>query len=80
MTNHQANTFDVCFVVFSVDLKFQFSEATQLQRLREKEAVLEREKEMLERRLAEEGEQLRRLQDHDEQDSPSHLLTEAEQG
>lgn len=79
MTSYQA-TFDSCVVVVSVDLKFQFSEATQLKRLREKEEVLEREKEMLEGRLAEEGERLRRLQDLDKLDSPSHMLTEAEQG
>lgn len=60
--------------------ELQFSEATQLQRLREKEEALKREKETLEGRLAEEGERLKRLKDFDKQDSPSYMLTEAEQG
>uniref|UniRef100_A0A1B6K5V2 Coiled-coil domain-containing protein 93 n=1 Tax=Homalodisca liturata TaxID=320908 RepID=A0A1B6K5V2_9HEMI len=58
----------------------EISEATQLQRLKEKEAAQMRQKQVLEQRLSEEMEQLEKLQGAANQESPSHMLTEAEQG
>ncbi|XP_054274771.1 coiled-coil domain-containing protein 93 isoform X2 [Macrosteles quadrilineatus] len=58
----------------------ELSETNQLQRLKIKETALIEEKQRLDQKLQEESDRLERIQDSSNEDSPSHMLTEAEQG